>query len=591
MTSLDIFTCIDCKQDLVQTQKSQQHFLYCQCCQLYTPVIEGFPLFTQTSVYCDSLTDTVTQLTKKFSDKQRYENYLESKYQRDIIEVYAAFQPFNESSRAIYPFIDYLQSTVKKGDLIIDSWSRTGWSALLLSSLFPEQQVISFWEGDNSVLGYSGYGYWFSAERLPKNLTIAFLAPEQNFPLKENSVRIIHGHDILHRRPMENHILETLRVTSHDGIIMLPHVHLSNSEPIPYFERGGTIRHGREYKTFCQNTLLNSHLNAMVLSETEIFEAHRPITLKDSADSLEYNGMIIIAPKKLFQQPLTENWLNRNMSDMHIIANPLLSVCYFTRLVSLNSIGKPNQVNYLLDRHPVYKQRLDNALPETITPLQRDILIYSNDHLSLGEISKLLNVEISKVTAAAIALSENEIITLLPVSSAALELQEFHSNHHSVIKNNFSLSLISAIEIKPSTIIMTIDNEPVSLEDLLFLINAWRRYLQLKNDTDCLVLRNENSLAIPLVMACWIENINVESNYTDDQIEMDLFTNKSTQATTSISFMEGVSNSYWDIIEPFISDDIMPFPLEKQQAKAVVGTEPWYLWLNKITSLMHRMKL
>jgi hypothetical protein len=42
------------------------------------------------------------------------------------------FNPFNEANKAFYPFIPYLKKIFKRGDIILDVWSRTGWSHCLL---------------------------------------------------------------------------------------------------------------------------------------------------------------------------------------------------------------------------------------------------------------------------------------------------------------------------------------------------------------------------------------------------------------------------------------------------------------------------
>lgn len=586
MILTDIFTCPHCKHDLIHTNKRQYSFLYCQPCKLLTPIVAGFPLFNESNIEGDCLFEQVKKLTGKFSDTKLYESYLENKFSRGVMEVYAAFQPFNESSRTIYPFIDYLQSRVEKGDLIIDTWSRTGWSALLLASLFPEQQIISLWEGDNSVLGYSGYGYWFSESKRPKNLTIAFLAPGQNLPFKDNSIKVIHGHDIIHRRSMEGHILDMLRVILPEGLIMLPHIHLSNSDPIPYFNRGGDIRHGLEYKALYNSVVNNECFTAMVLSETEIFEAQRPITLHDAADGVEYNAMIVVAPHKLYQQPLSENWLVKNTKEMRLIANPLLSVCYLTKQVSMNSIGKPDEVKYLLERHPIYKQRLDKILPITINCLQRDILMFSSTGATLASISKTLCVALSEVIEAVMDMNNCEIVALLPVLPEAIALQNFHANHHKIINESFTQSLGNSFRLTPDANIMTLDNEPVTVAELVFLINGWRRYLQLKNDITLLYITAEYELSIPLVMACWLENIEVKMNVNKSINELQLITNQVLGNTNSVSFKNDVNNSYWSILEPFLSDEALPFPKDIS-VMAKIDKQVWHSWLSNCTSVTY----
>ncbi|MEH6466929.1 MAG: hypothetical protein V7722_04810, partial [Porticoccus sp.] len=207
LTSL---VCPNCKELLLEKILDGQQFLSCSTCQLLTPVVNDFVLFTETRAVGGYPTRGVQALQEKFSDIKGYEAYCRSKGQRGVIEIYAAFQPFNESSRAIYPFIDQLKSQLQPSDLIVDTWSRTGWSALLLAALFPDQQVVAIWEGDNSVLGYIGYGYWFAPQRRPENLSVIFLAPDQDLPFFDGSAALIHGHDIVHRRPMPSYLDDLL---------------------------------------------------------------------------------------------------------------------------------------------------------------------------------------------------------------------------------------------------------------------------------------------------------------------------------------------------------------------------------------------
>jgi hypothetical protein len=86
-------------------------------------------------------------------NSEEYELFCRNKFRKPLF-FYALFNPFNEANKAFYPFIPYLKKIFKKGDIILDVWSRTGWSTLL-AGLFPEQKII--WEGDTDALGYNGF--------------------------------------------------------------------------------------------------------------------------------------------------------------------------------------------------------------------------------------------------------------------------------------------------------------------------------------------------------------------------------------------------------------------------------------------------
>lgn len=166
------------------------------------PEINGFTLFTEADIP-EALNDSRLDLLRNLfcSDDVRYQVYLEQKKSRGIIEMYAALQPFNESTRSVRPFLPDLWTIVKPGDIIVDLWARTGWHALVLAELFPEQQVIAIWDSNTSVLGYSGYAYWFSAGKVSKNLSVVFSPPENNVSFVDSSVAVFFAHDVMHRRP------------------------------------------------------------------------------------------------------------------------------------------------------------------------------------------------------------------------------------------------------------------------------------------------------------------------------------------------------------------------------------------------------
>ena len=49
-------------------------------------------------------------------------------------------------------------------------------------------------------------------------------------------------------RQRQARALTSLQGHGVDGVIVFPHVHLANSQPQPFFERGGQIVHGRSYQ-------------------------------------------------------------------------------------------------------------------------------------------------------------------------------------------------------------------------------------------------------------------------------------------------------------------------------------------------------
>ncbi len=100
----------------------------------------------------------------------QYANFLK-KSLKPTVDIYAAFQPFNEAFRSLLPFINQLQDSLSHGDYILNLWDRSGYTTSLLKSLFRDCKVFTVWEGNHDVLGYQGYYYWFGNDENinPKN--------------------------------------------------------------------------------------------------------------------------------------------------------------------------------------------------------------------------------------------------------------------------------------------------------------------------------------------------------------------------------------------------------------------------------------
>ena len=145
----------------------ERAILSCPQCRVAVPVVNGFPLFDEARPWAPGSDEAwLGELHKeKFSDQVQYQRFLEEKAQRGTSDLYAAFQPFNESTRALYPLLELLREVLQPGDLILDTWCRTGWSGELLAGLFPQQRIIPLWEGDSNVLGHRGFSHWIGEGR------------------------------------------------------------------------------------------------------------------------------------------------------------------------------------------------------------------------------------------------------------------------------------------------------------------------------------------------------------------------------------------------------------------------------------------
>jgi hypothetical protein len=473
---LSLLTCPQCESIL--TNEKQSYFLQwinCECCQTSTPVVYGFVLFTESVKleFRDSEIH-VDRLIGYFKPNSRtYQDYIAQKQARNVLEIYAALQPFNESTRSIFPFLSKLKEMLKPDDLIIDTYSRTGWHALLLSGLFPQQQIISVWDSNNGVLGYSGYGYWFSQDKKPQNLDIIFAAPEERLPFSDNSAKLVIAHDILHRRELEFYADELLRICDRDGVIIAPHIHLNNRAPDPYFDRGGTIRHGDIYSNYYNHRLANTSRQCLVLSEIDLFNHQDNTPLQNQPDGKYCNGLLAIAKKSWLEQNFTNDLADNIPSEhAHFIPNPLLEVDPIAGYIQLKPNGLGGKIRYYLDRHPVYEQRIQPILGKQLDRDGIELLIASQKTGTIIDYAHTLGWSISHTQNVAQILQKHELIVALPIANIAVELQNFHTNQHSLLPSNFRAFWQNSIDTAPNRILLTLDGESLTVSEIHQLMLA-----------------------------------------------------------------------------------------------------------------------
>ena len=83
------------------------------------PVLSGFPLFTESLPVTPGPYDLHALKTAEdelFGDPLEYACFVEQKWRRPHRDAYAAFQPFNESTRAFYPLVPLLRERLQPGD-------------------------------------------------------------------------------------------------------------------------------------------------------------------------------------------------------------------------------------------------------------------------------------------------------------------------------------------------------------------------------------------------------------------------------------------------------------------------------------------
>ncbi|MFC1694564.1 AMP-binding protein [Pseudomonadota bacterium] len=434
-STLSLLCCPSCRcsyhQQVLESHADRvlSAVLTCPVCHLATPVVVGFPLFPETGpVGSGDSADWLSRLQEKVLDPAGvFRDFLYEKASRGHCESYAAFQPFNESTRALYPFLPLLHEQLEPGDVILDTWCRTGWSGELLAGLFPEQRVISIWEGNSNVLGYRGFAHWLSEDQRASNLDIIFTHPDHALPLADNSVRVIHGLDSLHRYRHASFIPECLRVCRNDGVLIFPHIHLTNSEPDPFFERGCHQYHGREWKAWLDGVLAGTRRVGWVLPEAGLFEAAQEILLTDDSETSHYNALVLIADQQNEGRLLEPASFPPLTAGSRFVPNPLLRTDMHRCRVSIDPDVLTGQAAAMLERHPCYQQRLERVIGSELTTDEARFCWHARQRLDLEGIARKMDIPRAQALEIATNLSHREILHPAPVSRAMADLQTFHS--------------------------------------------------------------------------------------------------------------------------------------------------------------------
>ncbi len=420
------FSCTYCTGNIVLSSRNQ---LFCSSCQVAFPIINDLVFFNESSVSYSEKIDHQPLIQKINFSKTDYEKFLKEKSQKAFADLYAAFQPFNESSRAFEPFISFLKKHLKPNDVILDTWCRTGWSALYLSALFPEQKIISIWEGNKGVLGYKGFSYWFEKSKRPDNLEIIFTDINRKLPIPDKSIKLVYALDTLHRYSKPNIINEFLRITPDDGFIMFPHVHLANNDPDPFFERGGDILHGKEWDYYLGNKLRNSNRKHFIFSEPELFEKPDQVPFLSTPEMEDYNGLVCIFPEDKIPEKLVKwGYDQSNFEEQFIYLNPMLELNYSTSSVKLNPQKWDSSVEHMLNRHPVYHKKLNKIDNVVLDELTLKICYLSQHRYSINQIAKKLKLEFEAIKDKIVWGIENDLFRVYPLKNKSNFLQFYHND-------------------------------------------------------------------------------------------------------------------------------------------------------------------
>lgn len=394
------------------------------------PKISNLKFFNEITLDIDVVTTAIKEKIEKKIDKTTYENFCRNKYRKPLFDLYALFNPFNEANKAVYPFIPYLKKNLKKGDIILDLWSRTGWSTAMLSALFPEQRIISIWEGDTDVLGYNGFSYWFSTENQPSNIEIYFCKLEDKLPFEDQSIAFVFGFDVLHRQLQSNLIPELIRVSTPDVLLLFPHVHMANNEPYPYFKRGGDLIHGADYERFF-NKLKPYHKKGYIFSEPDLYrKSYDPnYPVKANPNTTDYNGLIAITDENLDLESVISHFDYFDYFDLangNLLLNPLYEVD-FTNTIQFRTATIETEIIRLLENHPVYYSELKKTIGYQLSNDELILLYWARKNRSCTFIQEQLQLDTEAFQLLLTKLLKLDILQVFPLDSKHLRLQHYYS--------------------------------------------------------------------------------------------------------------------------------------------------------------------
>ncbi|MEO6340627.1 MAG: Trm112 family protein [Caulobacteraceae bacterium] len=470
-STLDVLACPSCRQgyDLhVHRQDDAEilsGILSCPACGAVIPIVEGFPLFTEPRLHAGlASAEAIEGLSGRlFGTDEDYGRYLALKDERGTQEDYAAYGPFNEATRSTKPLYRVLDLHLGPGDFVLDAWCRTGWSGEVLASRYPHQNVIAIWEGDSSVLGYRGFRYWLNHRRRSPNLDILFTDPEKPLPFLTGSFGGLQGQDALHRYGLYPFASECLRVTRKDGCLIFPHVHLTNSEPDPWFDRGCRQDHGLDYRAWLDAALAGDQRKGYVLSEPQLF-ADAGGTLTDTPETSDYNGAVLIAdPAKVAISGIPDS--AALSAETLLLLNPLFRISLQRMEAGIDDGWRGGSVGHYLNRHPLYRRHL----PQKAVPLSAEQLLLIAMVVTgrtVGDIAESLAESVEKVVGRLEPLVEIDLVLPVRVSAATLELQRFHANQRGAPGPQPLTQLLDSVGMRDEPLALTPDGSSSSGSEL-----------------------------------------------------------------------------------------------------------------------------
>jgi acyl-coenzyme A synthetase/AMP-(fatty) acid ligase len=481
----------------------------------FIPTVGNLVFYNESDIFPNEhLIEKQKKLASTIVAEEEYKQFLKQKGRRPNYDIYACFQPFNESFKAVFPFLKELKRTVKGGEIILSLWDRTGWQTNLLAGLFPEQHIIATWEGNKDVLGYKGFHFWMKDQ---PNISVLFCDLDKPLPLKNNSIAFSCGYDTFHNFDQTLLLNELFRVVKDDGAVLFPHVHLTNSEPDPFFERGCKQRHGTAYQTSFDHLSKNSTWQGFVFSEPELFVANdidrsTDIKLVTNPNSSDYNGLIALLPKSWNNKSLSSFSIIdiTNIDNAYILINLLLHIDLNQQKVWVDHDYLDGAVGNLFRRHPIYVQRIKGLDNYSLSDLESKIIYLAQKGFSVSDIVAHLKVEVKELLAVLDHLEKLGLLQVTPVSESGFRLQSFlMSQQYLFPKSEQNLQALwqDAVHSFPENIalISLEDQSEFTYEDCKEIVESIIISLLdsgLKKGDKIVICSKQNTEAILLFWAC-----------------------------------------------------------------------------------------
>ncbi len=389
---------------------------------LFTPSIGHIRFHNESSLHLAELPEKITRNLADQLDSNAYERFGRKKFLKPYFDNYALYNPFSESLRAFYPFVHQLKKTLQPGDCILDLSNRTGWTAFLLASFFPENKIISCWAGNSDVLGYQGFNYWFNVAADTPGIEILFLNIREKLPFEDGSIRMVFGYDTLHHQCRSTLLTEIKRVIPEDGFVFFPHVHLANNQPDPFFERGGDLLSGTAYEKFFSEAFPNHQ--AFVFSEPELFafQSREKERVAPDPCTADYNGVVALLPEDFSENLRPYAWEEyHDLTECQALFNPMLRV----NVLGVIEVSPVPGFRHHLSRHPCYLAKLTKAVGYELNDTERKIVYFIGKGLPVVRVWQKTGVGKELFRETLERLEKLDIITVSGVSEAARRLQYF----------------------------------------------------------------------------------------------------------------------------------------------------------------------